>query len=378
MRSARPRRSRSASRSEPQRRRRWRRRHERLPVGAAAAQHNHGVRTAAGPETSSSELTAALPQGVVAQRAARTVAAPTEARSDTAAAAPRRIAASAPEADALGRTLARAVAVRAADRGAASPEPPAVLARARTKGTTARRRAAAPTRRKAAGRGKAAAGKGVRKPRKTQPPAPPAAFAAVAGPRRSGRVRVRPGELDRQIHWGDPVFGAWTARDGGTSVSADLGPAAGQPVNYGSVPTPGQCTSVEWLNATAYAGHIWIKGHLLNDNLGGLGISRNLTPMTHTANMRYKTFEASVKHAIDACYHHGQFQDQTVWYGVRVAISVIGRQWPHAAQPQVRAVADHVSTTADYIAKIGPAAPVVIAQPAWAPALAPGDYDCVA
>ena len=48
-----------------------------------------------------------------------------------------------------------------------------------------------------------------------------------------------------------------------------LGPAAGQAVNYGSVPGVKSCTAVNWLNANAYNGSLWIKGHLLNVNLGG-------------------------------------------------------------------------------------------------------------
>ena len=245
-----------------------------------------------------------------------------------------------------------------------------MLARARTKQTTT-------------GRGggthkKTPTSRGITKPHRAAPQGPPQALAAVLPPRRSTRTRIPKGELDRQIHWGDPAFGAWTAVNGGSSVRADLGPAAGQPVNYGSVPVLGECTAVEWLNASVFANHLWIKGHLLNDNLGGEGIAENLTPMTHTANMRYKTFETSIKRAIDACYHHGQFHDQTRWYGVRVAIDVVGLQWPGDMRPAVAAVADQVTTVATYIEKVGAAAPVAIAQPAWAPALVTGNYDCVA
>ena len=83
--------------------------------------------------------------------------------------------------------------------------------------------------------------------------------------------------------------------------------------------------------------------------------------------MRYKTFESSIKRAIDECYRQGQFSYVDRWYGVRVAIDVVGQQWPHAPQAAGQAVATHVATAADYIEKVGPAAPVVIAQPAWGP-----------
>ena len=109
------------------------------------------------------------------------------------------------------------------------------------------------------------------------------------------------------------------------------------------MPVSGQCTAVEWLNANAYGGYAWIKGHLLNDNLGGEGISENLTPMTDTANMRYKAFESSIKRAIDECYRQGQFSYGSRWYGVRVAIDVVGQQWPHAPHAAGQAVATHVA-----------------------------------
>jgi hypothetical protein len=94
--------------------------------------------------------------------------------------------------------------------------------------------------------------------------------------------------------------------------------------------------------------------------------------------MRYKAFESSIKTAIDTCYREGEFRYVDRWYGVRLTIDVVGQMWPHAADAAARAVAHHVTTTADYIEKVGAAAPVVIAQPAWAPALVTGDYDCVA
>jgi hypothetical protein len=281
--------------------------------------------------------------------------------------------------DTLQRALADAVAARSDVTKVLAPEVSPVLARVRKKQPPAKRGPGRP--RKGAGgtAGKRTqASKGVKKPRRAAPTPVPQALAVVAGPRRSGRARRVPRAIDHEIHWGDPVFGASAALQGGTSVRADLGPAAGQPVNYGSVPVVGECTAVEWLNANGYGGYAWIKGHMLNDNLGGEGISENLTPMTHTANMRYKTFESSIKRAIDECYRQGQFSYVDRWYGVRVAIDVVGQQWPHAPQAAAQAVATHVTTAAQYIEKVGAAAPVAIAQPAWGPALVTGNYACVA
>ena len=278
--------------------------------------------------------------------------------------------------DALQRALADAVAARSNAAGVLAADASPVLARVRKKQTTATKGGRGRLRKPAGTRTQAS--KGVKKPRRTAPAPVPQALAVVAGPRRSGRARRVPRAIDHEIHWGDPVFGASSALRGGTSVRADLGPAAGQPVNYGSVPVVGECTAVEWLNANGYGGYAWIKGHMLNDNLGGEGISENLTPMTHTANMRYKAFESSIKRAIDECYRQGQFSYVDRWYGVRVAIDVVGQQWPHAPQAAAQAVATHVATAADYIEKVGAAAPVVIAQPAWGPALVTGNYACVA
>jgi hypothetical protein len=286
----------------------------------------------------------------------------------------RHASATVPATDALQRALADAVARRAADAAAPPPaEGSAVLARARKKRTRRKQTARKPATRNTS----VAAGQGVRKPATRRRKAEPAPVTALKGARRSTRTRTRPGELGRQIHWAGPAFGAWDDEGGGTSVRVDLGPAAGLTVNYGSVPVIGECTAVESLNAAAYAHHIWIKGHLLNDNLGGQGQSPNLTPMTHTANMRYKRFESSLKNAIDACYRRGQFIDRSTWYGVRVAIDVVGQQWPHAAEDEALAVAHHVSTAASYITKVGAGAPAIIAQPAWAPALVTGNFACV-
>jgi hypothetical protein len=275
----------------------------------------------------------------------------------------------------LGRALAEAVARRAsaAVAAASTPDATAMLARVRRKPGTAKTPGkAAVTPRKAPG-----ALAGITKPHTATPQPLPQALAVAAGPRRSTRTPKIPRAVELQVYWGDPAFGGWQHFEGGTSVRADLGPAAGLTTNYGSGPSRGQCSAVESLNAAVYGGHSWIKGHLLNDNLGGQGVSKNLTPMTHHANMAYKAFEASIKNAIAVCFHQGQFEYVDRWYGVRVAIDVVGQQWPGAPDAAGRAVAQHVVTTADYIEKVGAAAPVVIPQPAWAPALVTGNYACV-
>lgn len=254
-----------------------------------------------------------------------------------------------PPADALGSTLAAAV-----------------LARARTKQTTKTPRT-----------------KGVKKKVKGPKPKPPGLIAVLDQPRRSGRTRHTPNEHDDQIHWSGPSWGAgWDDVAGGEWVRADLGPAAGQPVNRGGVPEETSCTAVNWLNLNAYDGKAWIKGHLLNDNLGGWGVSKNLTPMTHTANMQFQgQFESKVKNALTVSYSRAGFglDGRGHYYGVRFAVDVVGQAWPDALEDEVQAVPAQVVATASYIEKVGAAAPApAVAPPAALPALPTGPVviDC--
>ncbi|MEV8503673.1 RHS repeat-associated core domain-containing protein [Actinoplanes sp. NPDC051475] len=74
-----------------------------------------------------------------------------------------------------------------------------------------------------------------------------------------------------------------------------------------------QCWSVEWLNNSSRTGDVeqallqagrqddkWIRGHLINDNLGGHGTTDNLTPLTHMANVSHKNLlEQPIKYALD-------------------------------------------------------------------------------
>ncbi|HEX4345080.1 MAG TPA: hypothetical protein VHZ31_05915 [Solirubrobacteraceae bacterium] len=194
-------------------------------------------------------------------------------------------------------------------------------------------------------------------------------------PRRSGRVRVQTDAIEHQVNWVGPIYGPVDPIDGGTSVHATLGPAAGRPSNYGSRPGAGACPAVNWLNQTAYLGKAWIKGHLLNDNLGGPGVSKNLTPMSHTANMRFQgQFESKVKRALDRCYSHGRSQrGATRWYGVRM--SAVARLQPGSSIPW------DVTGNATYVAKPKTGGPAVsIPQPPWATALpaAPVVVNCSA
>ena len=251
------------------------------------------------------------------ERDVRTTDAPQPSRAAAGLAAPQapahaRARATVSPADRLQRILADAVTRRAdtvAVRSAA-PGPSAVLARVRT-----RRAAAGPS----ASLG-VAPGQGVTKSRRR-------ARAVPTGPRRqSGRAR-QPAGVDAQVHW-KVTFGPATKMRGGSSVQADLGPAAGLVINYGSKPQRNECSAVERLNAVRFKNRKWIKGHLLNDNLGGPGMHFNLTPMTQHANTAFLGFESGVKNALTACYTHAQ-TDKSIWYGVRVNVAAIGKRFPH-------------------------------------------------
>jgi hypothetical protein len=212
-----------------------------------------------------------------------------------------------------------------------------------------------------------------------------AAAAGLPPPRtQPPRRRRRPNPVAAEMNWAGPTWGNSTKTKGGTWVSVDLGPANSLRANYGSTPRVGQCTAVEWLNQQGYGGYPWVKGHLLNDNLGGPGLSKNLTPVTHNANMDIKNnFESPVKNFLSECYRRAEFQDaDTDWYGARVDVQVSnGRKWPGARQLRVRAVADHVTATAEYISKSKASGIVSVAnQPLWARHALPAgavDVDCV-
>jgi RHS repeat-associated protein len=106
--------------------------------------------------------------------------------------------------------------------------------------------------------------------------------------------------------------GKWTTSGGGTT-SGEHTFKDGLP-SYGSGPKAGHVTDVEKLNQAPQTsdalgdaldnGHLqleekWIKGHLQNDNLGGQGVSHNMTPLTSTANKRMASrFEGRIKQAV--------------------------------------------------------------------------------
>ncbi|MFG2432044.1 DUF4157 domain-containing protein [Streptomyces sp. NPDC048590] len=133
--------------------------------------------------------------------------------------------------------------------------------------------------------------------------------------------------------WTSPVYGPVNPnggpldRTGGSGVTLTLGPSINSPEHTysGSTPAADQCTLVNELNQRDGSG--WVKGHLWNDNLGGPGESRNLTPMTNSTNGSFnRSFEEPLKRMLRACTHHAQYTSNTpVWYGVTFNVRTYGQ-----------------------------------------------------
>ncbi len=155
-----------------------------------------------------------------------------------------------------------------------------------------------------------------------------------------------------------PEWGTFDSQAGGTSVDVILGPAAARALtSVSSTPGTLECTTVNDLNdpnqnhsnARFYC---WVKGHILNAELGGTTTSENLTALTHQGNMAFKGFEAVLKKAIEWCRRQADDPWQTYFYGVRFKLRVSGkRKWPTGTGPE-RNVADHVHCSLAYVKQL--------------------------
>ncbi|MFK4071574.1 DUF4157 domain-containing protein [Streptomyces sp. NPDC029674] len=156
--------------------------------------------------------------------------------------------------------------------------------------------------------------------------------------------------------WGTPAFGPVNpyggplARTGGSSVAVTLGPSVNAPGNTygGSRPGAAECTLVNELNQRDGDG--WIKGHLWNDNLGGHGVSINLTPMTNSTNQNFnRRFEEPLKAMLLACTRHAQNNaGAPFWYGVTFTVRTYGQMSNNPAELEYL-VPEGVEYTASYV-----------------------------
>ncbi|WP_159447730.1 eCIS core domain-containing protein [Streptoalloteichus hindustanus] len=187
-------------------------------------------------------------------------------------------------------------------------------------------------------------------------PATSAGMPVVQRIRESPRERVPRYTPAEHVFWAGPSYAKPQSRfKGGTGVDVRLGPGAGKS-GLGSPPRRGECTAVEDLTALYNKPHLWIKGHLLNDNVGGPGESRNLTPLSHNANMDMKNrFEKPVKDAVDVADSlaaetapQGGYRHNRLW-GVHYQVEVVGQKWPGEKNKALKAVGERVRARAELV-----------------------------
>jgi hypothetical protein len=195
----------------------------------------------------------------------------------------------------------------------------------------------------------------------------------------------------------DPASGR-TITEGGGTTSGIHTLKDGLP-SRGSVPSPAECTDVNKLNEAGaiHTDHSdgtvendlsvglgdylhnnglridekWVKGHLQNDNLGGEGVSANLTPLTSTANKNMSgKFEGPLKRAVeaiptlrknlppeDSLRNSGWtgeeindikdgLRELAVQYEVKVSANV---KFPHSPNLFERSIRDHLVLNAEYL-----------------------------
>ncbi|NGZ29591.1 MAG: hypothetical protein G8345_22215 [Magnetococcales bacterium] len=130
-------------------------------------------------------------------------------------------------------------------------------------------------------------------------------------------------------------------------MKVTLGPASCDPENYGSTAGGSHkvTTAVNKLNKED-GEYSWIRGHLLNDNMGGDGHEvRNLTPLTSAANSEHKTYEGKIKDGITKCrQYHDLHKSDDYWYGIEYTVTVSTE--PYQKTKPYNLAPEHISVTA--------------------------------
>lgn len=162
--------------------------------------------------------------------------------------------------------------------------------------------------------------------------------------------------------WGDVDMNTGRHESQGGGTTSGKHTLDGSPQHYGSGPQPGHATDVGELNKAARDGklspelqaeldtlkkgkgpEVWIKGHLQNDNLGGHGVSDNLTPLTSTANKNMsKTFEEPLKKSNDWIH--------ATQNNVPSEQALVNKNWTPAEAKQIRE--DISNLKVDYEVKV--------------------------
>jgi hypothetical protein len=108
---------------------------------------------------------------------------------------------------------------------------------------------------------------------------------------------IEPDEEDENVIQRFPVVvearGAPHNRRGGTSMTARVG--AESEWVYGSEPPGKVPTLMKTVGAEMQGKKRYVAGHLLNDNMGGLGVNNNLTVLSSNANKKHRGVEGKVK-----------------------------------------------------------------------------------
>ncbi|HTE47429.1 MAG TPA: hypothetical protein VK636_19465 [Gemmatimonadaceae bacterium] len=157
--------------------------------------------------------------------------------------------------------------------------------------------------------------------------------ATVVVPRVSARALARAAtgaDKPSPRYFTDPLYGDWDAGTGATSMEVLIGPAQADLGNYGGTPDANTPTIMRMLlDSPEYNYFGWIAGHLLNDNLGGPGWARNLTPLTTAGNKNHLNgCETFIKNYIDMCDRRvWANKAELYWYGVKYKVVVGDEKW---------------------------------------------------
>jgi hypothetical protein len=150
-----------------------------------------------------------------------------------------------------------------------------------------------------------------------------------------------------------PSYGSNTSGYGASSMTATIGPAQQNSGNYGSPPGPSTPEIMRDLLDSGKLNHFgWVAGHLLNDNLGGPGVAKNLTPLTTNGNKNHlNTCESAIKNFIDASFSRTEYyKTDTYWFGVEYEVKVGEDKW-HDTHPLLKFVAKKITISAKVVKK---------------------------
>ncbi|MEG3925182.1 MULTISPECIES: hypothetical protein [unclassified Microcoleus] len=106
----------------------------------------------------------------------------------------------------------------------------------------------------------------------------------------------------------------------------------------GTVPGQDQLEPITTFLQTKYSQHLFIKGHMWNHVLGGPGVTKNLIPLTHAANMKHNKFaEEPLKNALhdfDNFYNRNKSDhpDYDKVYGFKYVVEIENAPWPSVTE----------------------------------------------